>query len=515
MSRDYEDNDSGRGGRPSGRMTPHSIDAEEALLGAVILSRNALEVAIDLVVPNDFYSPNNALIFEAAVAMYQHGEPIDATTLSDKMRSLGTMDTVGGPERLIELMAATPATSNAARYAKTIADFSVVRKVIGVALEAAEAAYAPGADPSDVVESAYSGFAEALSGITAEDPEDLWILDDFLDQPLEERPGWIIPGLLRKQWRGMMVAGEGSGKTVLLRQIGILAAQGIHPLNFSPMDPIRVLIVDLENPEDSVHDVCGPLRSKTESKAMDYDRERTYFWHRPGGINLRGRKDKIEFENVIAKAQPDLVLIGPLYKAYSVSASEADEQAAKEVMQCFDDLRTRYGFALLMEHHAPKGSGSSKTRDLLPYGSSLWLRWPELGLKMTPVDSEGNTMKLGRWRGDRLDNAWPSELVRGGPGKWMWEGKWPDNTFNNNRSEPANHTSNEPRGVVHSSGAPKLISPNKGIDFAGDVDGYTGESGLDKNGYEYDYGYGSDDDDYGHGYESDDGYGADDDGYVY
>lgn len=410
----------------SHRTPPHSIAAEEALLGAVLLSRVAIESVADTVVPGDFYGPGNGLIFEAVMALYRQGDPADVVTVTDRLKDAGVLDEAGGTIRLLDLQAGTPSTSNALTYAKTVAGHAVLRRVIAVALEASDAAYDPTADPDKVVKEAQEGFSEALSGVMAATPKDLWILDEFLERPIEDRPGWVVPGMLRHQWRAMVVAGEGSGKTVLFRQIGIAAGQGVHPLHFQNIDPVRVLIVDLENPDDSVVDVCAPLRDTAKSRVGDlYESDRVWLWHRPGGINLRQRRDRMELETVVAQSRPDLVCLGPIYKSYTLSSSESDELAAKEVMQCFDDLRTRYGFALLLEHHAPKGGGSK--RDMTPYGTSLWLRWPELGISLSPIDAEGERMRVGRWRGDRLENSWPIELRRGQP--WLWKGLWPDGTF--------------------------------------------------------------------------------------
>jgi replicative DNA helicase len=216
------------------------------------------------------------------------------------------------------------------------------------------------------------------------------------------------------------------GKTVLFRLIGLAAAQGIHPLHFRDMPPCRTLIVDLENPDDSIIDVCEPIRAQAlhRVRSEGYDPDRAWLWHRPGGVNLRKRRDRAELEAVIAHTRPTLVCLGPIYKSYRVEARESDELAGAEVMQVFDDLRTRYNFALMLEHHAPKGSGGS--RDLMPYGSSLWLRWPEIGLKLTPATPDNAIMDVGRWRGDRLENSWPTTLERSAP--WPWSGIWPQGT---------------------------------------------------------------------------------------
>ena len=422
------------------RVPPHYTETEEALLGAMLLSRQAIEAVSGMVVAGDFYTPRHALVFDSIMSLYNSGDPVDPVTVADHLQGRGVLEDVGGPVKLIELQGGTPSTSNAATYAKSIAGASVLRRVIAVATEAATLAYDAGADPDKVVQVAQEGFAEALSGQLLSTPQDLWILDEFLDRPVSERPGWIIPGLLRRGWRAMLVAGEGSGKTVLFRQIGIAAGQGIHPLSFENIPPVRVLIVDLENPDDSVVDVCEPLRVQAAAKSLGYDGERIYLWHRPGGINLRSRRDRIEFETVVATARPDLVVFGPIYKCYSVAANENDELAAKEVMQCFDDLRTRYGFALMLEHHAPKASGAK--RDLSPYGTSLWLRWPELGISLTPVDALGEVMKVGRWRGDRMENEWPLQLERGKP--WLWQGKWETGHFNPDSGSPLPVVANGP-----------------------------------------------------------------------
>ena len=120
----------------------------------------------------------------------------------------------------------------------------------------------------------------------------------------------------------------------------------------------------------------------------------------------------------IATCRPDVVCLGPLYKAYSRKPNETDEDATREVQETLDDLRTRYGFALLLEHHAPQDTGGHRV--MRPYGSSLWLRWPEIGIGMERMypQTEQRDVELKRWRGDRMTNDWPKALL---PGlQWPW-----------------------------------------------------------------------------------------------
>jgi len=413
------------------RVPPHDIAAEEALLGALLYSQDALNEAVKLLKATDFYKPANRRIFDAALTLWDQGDPVDSITIAGVLDERKQLDAVGGSAALVEIMAQGGVSSSVAKYADRIVRCASWRRFIGLCAEVSELAFEQEADPVELADIVAARLSEVGVPEVGGLPGGLSTVDEFLDRPVERRAPWVVPGMIRVGWRVMLVAAEGVGKTVLFRQIGIAVSQGIHPLNFESIEPKRVLIVDLENPEDSITDVCEPIRVQTLAKVRDeYDADRAWLWHRPGGIDLRSRRDRGDLEAVIAHVRPDLVCLGPIYKAYSVAARESDELAAKEVMGIFDDLRTRYSFALMLEHHAPKGMG--KSREMMPYGSSLWLRWPEIGLSLEPETPDGKVMKVGRWRGDRLENAWPIEIERSFP--WPWSGTWPTGTFSNARS---------------------------------------------------------------------------------
>lgn len=96
-----------------------------------------------------------------------------------------------------------------------------------------------------------------------------------------------------------------------------------------------------------------------------------------------------------------------------------------------DDLRTTFGCSLILETHAPKGS--SIGRELVPFGSSAWLRWPELGWKLVPCDGrgepdvDGRNVKIGRFRGDRVQVEIPRLFERGRD--WPWSAVWGHNVY--------------------------------------------------------------------------------------
>src|SRR5688572_12723827 len=105
--------------RPSsaGRVPPHNLQAEESVLGALLLSRDAIgAVSEQGLRPEDFYRPAHQHIFDAVRALYSTGAPADTITVADELRRNGLLEQVGGTEALHALQNATPAISNAAHY---------------------------------------------------------------------------------------------------------------------------------------------------------------------------------------------------------------------------------------------------------------------------------------------------------------------------------------------------------------------------------------------------------------
>lgn len=402
-------------------LVPHDLDAEYHLLGAMMMSHRAIKDAAPIVASSDFYLPQHGALFDLLVKEWEQGQPVDAFVAARGLDK-ESLDKVGGLEGLTAMMTATPAISSAPRYAKIVASCATRRRVISAAGKVMDlASRCP--DASEVLDQAGAAFSD-IGGPLSGPPPDLWVVDDFCNQKIVARAPWVIPGMFRQDWRVMVVGAEGQGKSWITRQVGLCAAQGIHPFALSPIPPVRTLLVDLENPADSIMDHCILVnhRARARTKAT-YEPGRAWLWPRQRGLDLRSRSDRGSFEAVLAHCQPDLVALGPLYKASERQPRETDEQDAAGLQRILDDLRARYHFALLMEHHAPQDQAGK--RELRPFGSSLWLRWPEMGLKLLPTDETAHVMKIGRWRGDRVVNSWPDRLERGGPhSDFPWIGYW-------------------------------------------------------------------------------------------
>jgi replicative DNA helicase len=185
--------------RPSGstRVLPNDLQAEESLLGAMLLSRDAIAAATEILGPDDFYKPAHGHIFDAITTLNAAGEPADVATVSDVLRRSGLLDAIGGPATLANLQAATPATSNAGRYAKIVEEHALLRRLIRVAGDIAEMGYELPDDVTKAVDLAESMvFEVAQRRVTDTMAEIHDLLDANLDrlEQLYER-GQSITGV--------------------------------------------------------------------------------------------------------------------------------------------------------------------------------------------------------------------------------------------------------------------------------------------------------------------------------
>lgn len=124
------------------QVPPHNLEAEASMLGAALLSPQVLDVASDDgLAAEDFYRPAHQHIYDAMVRLAAVGEPIDVITVAHRLREDGLLDQVGGLGLLHTLQNATPAISNAVRYARIIRQAALLRRLIHVASDISELAY--------------------------------------------------------------------------------------------------------------------------------------------------------------------------------------------------------------------------------------------------------------------------------------------------------------------------------------------------------------------------------------
>src|SRR3954470_13089702 len=119
-------------GQAAAPVPPQNLDAEESVIGAMMLSGAAIEAASEALDAGDFYRQSHAKIYLAAIDLYQHGQAVDAITVADKLDERGELNEVGGKERIHELAALVPATSNAGHYARIVREMATLRGLTAV-----------------------------------------------------------------------------------------------------------------------------------------------------------------------------------------------------------------------------------------------------------------------------------------------------------------------------------------------------------------------------------------------
>ena len=140
---------SGAAGEASGLVPPHDLDAERAVIGAMLVSEAAVSVVGERLAAEDFYSETHRVLYGAMMRLYSRGEPIDQLTLSDELRSVGEFDRIGGRQYVFRLVESVPTAANAARYADIVRGKALLRAVIDAGSRIQQEAFA---EPEDVTQ---------------------------------------------------------------------------------------------------------------------------------------------------------------------------------------------------------------------------------------------------------------------------------------------------------------------------------------------------------------------------
>ena len=237
---------------------------------------------------------------------------------------------------------------------------------------------------------------------------------DFLLENADDEYDWVIPNVLERGERVIVVAAEGVGKTMLARQIAICSSFGIHPFTLSRMKPIRTLTIDLENPERIIRRTSSNIMGAARKFGYVQGSPECHILIKPAGVDLMRASDKSIIEEAVETIKPDLILLGPIYKSFIDPGGRTSEAVTVEVAKYFDMLRDYYNCSLWLEHHAPLGTSSS-SRDLRPFGSAVWSRWPEFGLSLTPDPTAVGeyVYDVSHFRGARDLREFPTKMRRG------------------------------------------------------------------------------------------------------
>jgi len=124
-----------------GRIPPHNVEAEQSVLGSMILDKEAIINATEIIRGEDFYKEAHREIYEAMLSLYNRDEPVDLVTLSEELSQRKTIDAIGGVSYLVNLSSSVPTTTNAKYYAKIVEEKSILRRLIKASSEILDKGY--------------------------------------------------------------------------------------------------------------------------------------------------------------------------------------------------------------------------------------------------------------------------------------------------------------------------------------------------------------------------------------
>jgi len=142
------------------RIPPHSIEAEESVIGGILLDNEAFDRIADVVKPEDFYVERHARILSAMASLSESAMPMDAVTIAERLRQRGDLERIGGVAFLLELSERVPTAANVEHYARIVKEKATIRRLIRASTEIIERAYDTSVETDDYVDRAEQAIFE-------------------------------------------------------------------------------------------------------------------------------------------------------------------------------------------------------------------------------------------------------------------------------------------------------------------------------------------------------------------
>ena len=151
------------------RVMPHSAEAEQSVIGAMLMDRDAITIASEILTTEDFYQKQYGILFEAMVELYTENSPVDLVTLQNRLREKDVPPEISSLEFAGELITAVPTSVNVKSYAEIVAEKAALRRLIKVNEEIASACYAGKDSVDEIMEDTEKKIFQVLQRKTNDD----------------------------------------------------------------------------------------------------------------------------------------------------------------------------------------------------------------------------------------------------------------------------------------------------------------------------------------------------------
>ncbi|HEX6673856.1 MAG TPA: replicative DNA helicase [Actinomycetes bacterium] len=155
------------------RVPPHNIEAEESVLGSMLLSKDAIAEVLELLSEEDFYRPAHRTVFRTVLELYSRGQAVDAVTVAEHLRRDGVLQDIGGAPFLFTLVSGVPTAANSGYYARIVKEAGTLRRLIDVGTRIVQLGFETPQDTERAVDLAESLVYQVAQGRVSEDYQSL------------------------------------------------------------------------------------------------------------------------------------------------------------------------------------------------------------------------------------------------------------------------------------------------------------------------------------------------------
>lgn len=339
------------------RPPPKSIEAEQGVLGALILDAAALPKVSDILATGDFFARSHKFVFDAIAELVREGKSVDPLSVFEQLAAAGNAEEVGGLVYLNQLAQGTPSVANLRRYAEIVVERSNLRQIISLADQAATRAFKnePAADILEDVKITSARLSEERRLGRAGLP--FLTLGQLREQAHEVT--WLVKHVLPADSIGMLYGGSGTFKSFIAVDAALHVAHGLPWLGRRTQQGAVVYIA-----AEGGTGLWGRICAWHKSRHKSYDKVPLYVV--PVALDLTQEASRIVEAAKAAGVAPRLVVIDTLSQTYS-----GEENSANEVAAYFREIGTRiralWQCNVMIIHHTghvaterPRGSSAMR-----------------------------------------------------------------------------------------------------------------------------------------------------------
>ena len=364
----------------SPKAPPHNVEAEQSVLGAILLENHAIDRAVEMITPDDFYRESHRRIYMAMLDLAESAEPIDFITLPEILKRRNELEKIGGLSYLTLLLNTVPNAANIRYHCKIVREKAILQNLISSASDIITKAYM---EPENIeaflseTEGIISRIARAATTTSTTAPlRDMSAIADG-----SNKAKWVIEGVIPEALMTLLQAPKGHVKTWLALYFGICIASGnaafpAYDMVGKPLSDGRtvmkrpVIYLDRENADIVLKPRLQRMGCPLGFKSWSYTQK-----PEPPRIDAPGAVDKW-YLPLIEKSEPKPVLIFDTLKKFH-SKDENSNTLMEPVMDEFKKLCSA-GATVIILHHAgfpPKGDRLEKGRGAQIIGDSCDVEW--------------------------------------------------------------------------------------------------------------------------------------------